>query len=326
MGLAVVVKGQRHNPNVLLHISTDVVRCHRLNKECHPSATVRRRNPKKPVVTKSSRLEEKLDGLVSLLKAGAQSGATAVDAHATVAMYDPAHYSNVRTIDETFPHSQTGGGSVTSVLDNYPPNLPVLTTVTTASDGTSCNSPASVLHDATEPSPVEAEQYLTTFHNHKSKYFPFVYIPPTTTAQQLRQERPFLWLCIMTIASRSTSQQQVLGSKIRHMLAQEMLLKSGQNIDLLLGLLAYTAWYGILSHKFESSYTESSLSGPTTKWIANLLCPYLLSLPRPWYLISVLTSPCPKTRSSRFVSILKSIRNYLQLGPWRNGEPRLVAF
>lgn len=223
------------------YIWTDVVRCHRLNKECRPSVTVRRRNPIKPVVSKTARLEEKLDGLVSLLKAGAQSSTIGVNTHATPAIYDSTHHSSVRTNNKTTPHSQTEGGSVTSVSNDYPPDLPVLTPGTTGSEG---SSPASVYYDAVEPSPVEAEEYLTSFHTYKSKYFPFVYISSTTTAQQLRQERPFLWLSIMTIASRSTSQQQILGSKIRHILAEEMLLKSGKNIDLLLGLLAYIGWYG----------------------------------------------------------------------------------
>lgn len=66
-----------------------------------------------------------------------------------------------------------------------------------------------------------------------------------TTAQQLRQERPFLWLCTSTIASRSTSQQQILRSKIADTLARGKLLKSEQSVDFLSGLLAYVGWYGI---------------------------------------------------------------------------------
>ena len=111
-----------------------------------------------------------------------------------------------------------------SGLDDHPPDLPVLTAGTIDSGGTSGKSPVSLLSDSIGPSPVEAELYLTTFHTYKAKYFPFVYIPSTTTAQQLRQERPFLWLCIMMIASRSTSQQQVLGSQIQHVVAHEMLV------------------------------------------------------------------------------------------------------
>ena len=139
--------------------------------------TVRRRKLKKPVVSKSAQLEEKIDGLVSLLKAGAQSGAIAADTQASAAIYDSAHSSDVGTNDKTSPHSQTEGGSATNVLDDYLPNLPVLTPGTTGSEGTSCNSPASVLHEAVEPSPVEAEEYLTTLQTHKSKYFPFLLYP-----------------------------------------------------------------------------------------------------------------------------------------------------
>lgn len=192
--------------------------------------TVRRRNPKKPSPFKTAQLEEKVDSLLSLLQAGGQSDAL------------PHHYSN-QTNNNASLHIQGEGESVASGLDDHPPDLPVLTPGTTDSEGTSSKSPVSLHSDSIGPSPVEAEQYLTTFHTYKAKYFPFVYISSTTTAQQLRQERPFLWLCIMTIASRSTSQQQVLGSQIQHVVAQEMLLKSGQSIDLLLGLLAYIGWY-----------------------------------------------------------------------------------
>ena len=209
--------------------------------------TVRRRNPKKPVVSKSARLEEKLDGLVSLLKAGTQSDAIAADTQALAAMYDSAHHSSIRSNDKTSSYSQTEEASTTSVLDDQLPNLPLLTPGRTDSQAPSSHA-ASLLPDVAEPSPLEAEECLTSFRTHKSKYFPFVYIPPATTAHQLRQERPFLWLCIMTVASRSISQQQVLGSKVQNTLAQEMILKSEQKIDLLLGLLAYIGWYDSLDH------------------------------------------------------------------------------
>ena len=186
---------------------------------------------KKPHVSRTAQLEEKFDNLLSLLKAGAQSDAI-------------AHLSSTGPDDKTSPNSQSEGRSVPSVLDGSLSESPVLVPRMTDSESTLSNSPGSVLHDSVEPSSIEAEQYLTIFRAHKAKYFPFVYVPPTTTAKQLRQTRPFLWLCIMAIASKSTSQQQVLGSEIRRLLAQEMLLKSGQTIDLLLGLLAYIGWYG----------------------------------------------------------------------------------
>ena len=192
--------------------------------------TIRRRKPKKPSVSKPAQIQENVDNLVSLLKAGMQS---------------EVNDNDVRFDDETPPSGLYEGGSVTSVTSDCLPNVPVVPLGKNVPWGASSTDSGSILYDAAEPSPVVAEECFATFHAYKSKYFPFVYIPPATTAPQLRQERPFLWLCIMTIASRSTSQQQVLGNKIRDTLAQEMLLKSEQSIDLLLGLLAYIGWYSI---------------------------------------------------------------------------------
>ena len=242
---------------------------------------VRRRNPKKPTASKSARLEEKLDGLVSLLKAGAQSDAAATDSQAIVATYDSAHHSSVQTNEKSSRYSQNNTSPTTSVLDDQLPNPPVLATGSIESQGTLSNSSQSLLRDMVEPSALEAEQYLTIFRDHKTEYLPFIYIPLTTTADQLRQERPFLWLCVMMVASRSTSQQQVLGNKVRDKLAQDMVVKSEQNIDLLLGLLVYVGWYGAVKSQYRSSVTDSFPRGLITKCTANIHYPFLPSLLRP---------------------------------------------
>ena len=217
---------------------------------------VRRRNPKKPTASKSARLEEKLDGLVSLIKAGAQSDAVPTDSQAIAPTYDSAQHSSVPTNDKSSPYGQTDIRSTTSALDDQLPNPPALTPGSIESQGTLSNPSPSLHHDTVEPSSREAEQCLTIFRIHKTEYFPFVYIPPTITADQLHQERPFLWLCVMMVASRSTSQQQALGNKVREKLAQEMVIKSEQNIDLLLGLLAYLGWYGVVKSQSRSLDTD----------------------------------------------------------------------
>lgn len=225
----------------------------------------RRRNPKKPSVSETAQLKEKVDTLLSLLQTAPQASAL-------------AHHSSGQTSDEiTLPIPSSEGASVTSAADDHLPGLPVLTPETSGSEGTLGDSPASLLSDAIGPSAVEAEQYLTTFNTHKAKYFPFVYISSTVTAQQLRQERPFLWLCVMMIASRSTSQQQVLGSHIQHIIVQKMLLKSEQSIDLLLGLLAFIGWYAIPKSKIILRDTDYFLLGSTIKYIVNLLYPSILN-------------------------------------------------
>jgi hypothetical protein len=274
----------------------NVVRCHRLNKECRPAQTVRRRNPRKPIVSKTARLEEKLDGLVSLIKAGVQSSAVITSPQATAAKDDSTPYGSVRINANTPTHNQSKRGSVSSSSNDYIHNVPVLIPATTDSTGSSYHLPPSGLLDTGEPSPVEAEEYLIDFQVYKSKYFPFIYIPSTASAQQLRRERPFLWLCIMTVGSKSTSQQQVLGRKIRQMIAQEMVVRSAKDIDLLLGLLAFIGWYGICQFRIEKSDTDHSFSGLITKSIANRFWPSLVSLRCLLCLILVLINLFIKTR------------------------------
>jgi hypothetical protein len=163
---------------------------------------------------------------MSLLKPATQSSSIAADPN-TTAMGNLGRDNNVQA-DSTASSNQ-----------------PLLTPATSGPGSTSCHSPISPVPCALEPSPYEAEEYLKIFRTQKLKYFPFVYIPSTTSAQHLLQERPFLWLCIMTMSSNSISQQLALSNKIRHILGRKMLLEYEKNLDLLLGLLAYIGWYAI---------------------------------------------------------------------------------
>lgn len=150
---------------------------------------------------------------------------------------------NYTTVDESEI------SSVLSSSNSCIRNVPILGPATTDVTGFSYSLPPFTFRDVYEPSPVEAEDYIINFKTCKSKYFPFVYIPSTTSAQHLRQERPFLWFSVMTVGSKSTSQQQVLGSKIRQMIAQEMVVQSEKNVDLLTGLLIFIGWYDFCQHQ-----------------------------------------------------------------------------
>lgn len=105
-------------------------RCHRLKKTCEPSAFDKRRGPKRQTASRSARLEEKLDGLVSLLR----------DKNVLVPL-DP---------------DGTGGGD--SETDGTELE------VGTASSSTAI-SPNTVFGEtnANEPSPMEAEDCLRKF-------------------------------------------------------------------------------------------------------------------------------------------------------------------
>lgn len=213
-------------------------RCQRLNKECRPSAFHRRQNARKP--SKTGRLEKKLDDLVTLLRAQAPSHAHAGD-------YAELIDDLRREPDEDLHH--------------HPPpprsQIKVTRTVSTAEKSIDCgflnhfaqvgantSSRDESNASAAEPSWSQAEEYLSMFVTQKLPYLPFVYFPPGTTAQHLRSDRPFLWLCVMAVTAKSPSQRRTLCDRIRDTVAQRMVLDCyGRDLDFLLGLMVYIAWY-----------------------------------------------------------------------------------
>ncbi|OTB10379.1 hypothetical protein K445DRAFT_253890 [Daldinia sp. EC12] len=227
-------------------------RCHRLNRECRPGKSVRRRNHKRTAVTKTKkteRLEEKLDGLISLIKTGTSGGSAVASPQPSASMVTSPPNGGVQTELNGHIYNQIDRGSLSTASGSNTNNVP--DHITDSNHMTSY-----------EPSLSDAEEYLSNFKTYKLKYFPFVNITSNISANQLRQERPFLWLCIMAIGSKSTLQQQILGRKIRETVAQEMVIKSTKNIDILLGLLAFIGWgnYQIQREPFLTLFTQLAVS------------------------------------------------------------------
>ncbi|KAI0104437.1 hypothetical protein F4814DRAFT_452551 [Daldinia grandis] len=227
-------------------------RCYRLNRECRPGESVRRRNHKRPAVAKTkktARLEEKLDGLISLIKTGA-SGTSAVASPQLSASIDASPPNNsIQAELNAHSHHQSSENSPST-----DPNSHIHSIMSQATDSDYTAS--------YEPSLAEAEEYLSNFKTYKLKYLPFVYIPSTTTAHQLQQDKPFLWLCVMATGSKSTLQQQILGKKIRQTVAEEMIIRSAKSLDLLLGLLAFIGWatYQVQREPFLTLFTQLAIS------------------------------------------------------------------
>lgn len=186
-------------------------------------------------MNKTARLEQKLDGLVSLIKSGALSTTADMSPQAMRSQDKPAPRATTKMNRNTPGYIQPLEGSLLGVID-----AGALDTSSTTPTTDSSRTPY-------EPFQVEAEEFLASFQSHKLRGFPFVHIPSTTTASHLKQERPFLWLCIMSISSNSTLQQRLLGSEIRQFVAQEVVVQLNKNIDLLLGILAFIGWYVIIS-------------------------------------------------------------------------------
>jgi hypothetical protein len=180
-------------------------RCHRLNKSCLPGNSTRALNAQRN--NPIARIAQ-LEGKLDGLVSLLGAG---------------------RVLNAPHPHA----GSLSPPASNSSSPL---------SSGATAAIPASSLSTspAFEPSP---EECLTYFRNHMLKYFAFLYLP--ADAQWLRQERPFLFLCITAASSQSTQTKLALGERIKQTLTQRIFLDNDPgavNIDLLLGLLTFLAW------------------------------------------------------------------------------------
>jgi hypothetical protein len=228
-------------------------RCHRLNKECQsPPAVRKRRIVKNTTATKTARLEEKLDSLVSFLHSAAQSlpvGAGNIVPTAQVQLSPESlrpqhsypkggrsHYSEAIQIPRE---------AICYPVDDLGLHPPILLRATSnvAMQSVSRNVPTNYIPRGFEPPMAEADENLKTFRTCRLKHFPFINWPESVSSQELRQERPFLWFCIMAVSSKSSVQQMAFGEEIRSILGRQVLVESEKTLDLLLGLLTYLAWY-----------------------------------------------------------------------------------
>lgn len=203
-------------------------RCVHGQKDCQPSPPVRQRRTRtKNPTNKTAKLEKKLDGLVALLQATASSSATNSGNSPSTSGPGPDIPQDVHhTLNQTI---RPEAGSL----------APVLTPVVAPSSGFISVTAPSLAHLALQPSLEDAEKYLNSFRTDFTRYFPFVVIAPSVSAQQLAQISPFLWLCIITVASTSSSQQIILSREVRELFGPEAYLQGTRNMDLLLACLVY---------------------------------------------------------------------------------------
>lgn len=221
----------------------DCERCHRLGKECQPMTTSRRRVGKKTASSRTAQLEEKLDDLVSILRASQSSSQQQVPASAPVPTSAPAflptpNFPTNSRLDSlataaTSNSSQIGG----TVPDAF--SLAVGTMVDMRSHHE--NNSKNDTYTPPEPTLSEAELYLNKFREWLTM-FPFMVLPHDVTAASLKNDRPFLWSCIMNVTSMSVRQQAIMKEKIRVEAATRIIVNNERNMDVLLGLIAYLGW------------------------------------------------------------------------------------
>jgi hypothetical protein len=90
----------------------------------------------------------------------------------------------------------------------------------------------------------EAEELLHHFQQHQAALVPYIEIPATTTASQLHDERPLLFLAVMTAASHYDAQRQEAFSKASiAWLADHVLIQGQKNLGLFQGMLLLLGWF-----------------------------------------------------------------------------------
>lgn len=81
--------------------------------------------------------------------------------------------------------------------------------------------------------------YKTTLTTH----FPFVVIPPQTSAETLRHEKPFLFLAVLASSSfHDMPLQRILGGVLKQTVNDRMIQGATSSFEFLQGLLVFLAW------------------------------------------------------------------------------------
>lgn len=100
----------------------------------------------------------------------------------------------------------------------------------------------------------EAEMLLWTFRSDMEPLFPFVITSPYATVQDIRAEKPFLFLAILMVSCRhDQARQTAIAQKIREITSYAVLIEGERNLDILQSLLVYVNWLVIHSRPFEET-------------------------------------------------------------------------
>jgi hypothetical protein len=216
-------------------------RCHRLKKDCQTPVSNRKRNFKKSPGSKTAQLEGKLDDIVSFLRSQAtvkqlQTEPVLNKYHDTLLNIDALRLSGDSA---STPSTHATLDSSTSFARSIRPT-PARTAINfnTGQLSSSIDDYVAV-HKIPDAA---AKKQLDTFCRIFLPFFPFIHIPAPMRASDLRQQKPFLWLVIMSLTTKSVERQRAMGDTIRQIVSQKVVAEHEKSMDILLGLICYLAW------------------------------------------------------------------------------------
>ncbi|KAL5612706.1 hypothetical protein BROUX41_004205 [Berkeleyomyces rouxiae] len=142
-------------------------------------------------------------------------------------------------------------------------------------------------------SPADEESILNLFRTENMTYFPFVYIPNDVTAKQVKAERPFLWLAITAVVSKSASVKVRNSALLREVVGHHLMRDNPASLDMLQGLIVFLAW-----GNHQMSRNIKSFMCIYIHMAMSILTVLTISKPHNEYLLSLQSSP-PSSFSDR---------------------------
>ncbi|KAK4238699.1 hypothetical protein C8A03DRAFT_14872 [Achaetomium macrosporum] len=246
-------------------------RCLRLKKQCTLQPSVRKWNGRQTNSARISRLEDQLQELVGLLKNSAATGQPIRLGDTTLAKHGlgtplSSTGSATHSPDDQMLEEDDDSSDVSTV-----PAVRVSLDPSSSSQRSSATWPAhthsleprvpgmpeELATCAEQLTPEEAEHNFSEFRKHNAFSAPFLCFAPDVTSARLREERPFLWLNLMAVTTKSLPQQRRMNQAIKQHLAQAMVVEDEKDLDLLWGLLIFMSW----SHYHQKMKPHLTLMG-----------------------------------------------------------------
>jgi hypothetical protein len=97
----------------------------------------------------------------------------------------------------------------------------------------------------------QAEEPLNTFHTAFISRFPFIHLPTTIGASELRRQKPFLWLVIIALTTKSVSKQFEIADTIWNIISRRVVYEHHVSLDLLQGIICFASWYAITPYTID---------------------------------------------------------------------------
>ncbi|KAI9154696.1 LOW QUALITY PROTEIN: Transcription factor himD [Paramyrothecium foliicola] len=103
----------------------------------------------------------------------------------------------------------------------------------------------------------EAAALVDMFRANHVPKFPFVVLSHDETATRLRTREPFLFLCVAAVAMGSAHPlRKIIADEVMRHVTMRIVARSERSLELLRGLLIYTAWY---SYPAQKNYPQLNL-------------------------------------------------------------------